>query len=309
MLGHFLATPDEFSTHIRRMSGELIINIAYGIDVLSGDDPYIALAEAGAQAGSDATIPGKFLVDSFAILKHVPDWFPSASFKRQAKEWRKTAHAAPNVPFAESKRLIELGVAPQSFTGACLQDLNENGPTYYDEYTIKGAAGTAYLAGSDTMVSALCSFILVMLANLAAQQRAQLEIDLVTSGGMRLTDFDDKEALPYTSAIVEEVFRWQPVAPIGVPHFLGVEDEYRGYRLPANSIVVGNIWAMLHNEIMDLYPEPYAFNPERFLLDGKPNPHVRDPQATFGFGRRVCPGRYVAASSVFISVASILATF
>ncbi|KAJ7132663.1 cytochrome P450 [Mycena filopes] len=93
----------------------------------------------------------------------------------------------------------------------------------------------------------------------------------------------------------------------GVPHFLAVEDEYRGYRLPANSVVIGNIWALSHDEAM--YPDPDAFKPERFLLaDGTPNPDVRDPPV-FGFGRRVCPGRYMATSSVWISVASILATF
>lgn len=36
----------------------------------------------------------------------------------------------------------------------------------------------------------------------------------------------------------------------------------------------------------DMYPDPYAFKPERFLIDGKPNPAVKDPDAAFGFGRR-----------------------
>jgi cytochrome P450 len=36
-----------------------------------------------------------------------------------------------------------------------------------------------------------------------------------------------------------------------------------------------------------MYPDPYAFKPERFLLDGKLNPAVKDPDcAAFGFGRR-----------------------
>ncbi|KAJ7748921.1 cytochrome P450 [Mycena metata] len=306
MLNRFLATPNQFSEHIRQMAGELIINIGYGIEALPVNDPYVALAEEGVKAGSDATIPGKFLVDSFPILRYIPDWFPGAGFKRQAKEWRKVAHALRDVPFAECKRLVESGTAHQSFIGECLQHLNESGQTYYDEDTIKGTAATMYLAGSDTVVSVLTSLILAMLANPTAQRKAQMEIDSVT-GGTRLPDFNDEEALPYTAAVVKELFRWHPVTPIGLPHFLRVEDEYRGYRLPANSIVIGNIWAILHDE--NMYPDPYSFKPERFLLDGKPNPHVRDPQATFGFGRRICPGQFIGASSVFISVASILASF
>jgi cytochrome P450 len=39
-----------------------------------------------------------------------------------------------------------------------------------------------------------------------------------------------------------------------------------------------------------MYPDPMAFNPDRFLdADGKLNPDIMDPaQASFGFGRRLC---------------------
>ncbi|KAJ7263551.1 cytochrome P450 [Mycena rebaudengoi] len=90
--------------------------------------------------------------------------------------------------------------------------------------------------------------------------------------------------MPYVSALVKEVLRWKNVTPIRVPHFLATEDEYRGYRLPAGSIVIGSTWAILYDELM--YPDPYAFKPERFLLDGKPNPAVKDPDcAAFRFGQ------------------------
>lgn len=113
----------------------------------------------------------------------------------------------------------------------------------------------------------------------------------------------------------------------GLPHLVTEEDAYNGYRIPANSIVVSNIWfvvcsnclavyltfeqfrAMLHDE--NVYPNPSAFDPERFLSsDGQLDPTVPDPAlALFGFGRRICPGRYMGLASIWITIASLLAAF
>ncbi|QRW26304.1 cytochrome P450 family protein [Rhizoctonia solani] len=51
------------------------------------------------------------------------------------------------------------------------------------------------------------------------------------------------------------------------------------------------------------YENPEVFNPDRFM-----NPEVQRPPV-FGWGRRKCPGVYFAEVSVFIIVASMLATF
>ena len=66
--------------------------------------------------------------------------------------------------------------------------------------------------------------------------------------------------------------------------------------------------AILHDE--DAYPDPLTFNPDRFIKNGEINPDVRDPAvAAFGFGRRICPGRFMAYESMWIAVASTLAVF
>src|SRR4051794_11852341 len=46
-----------------------------------------------------------------------------------------------------------------------------------------------------------------------------------------------------------------------------------------------------------------AFNPDRFL-GAQPEP---DPTIAFGFGRRICPGRVLADSTVYLSIAQSLA--
>ncbi|KAK7029115.1 cytochrome P450, partial [Favolaschia claudopus] len=57
--------------------------------------------------------------------------------------------------------------------------------------------------------------------------------------------------------------RWNPTIPLGLPHRLMQDDVYRGYYLPAGTIVLANSWAILHNP--DVYPSPNEFQPERFL--------------------------------------------
>ncbi|KAF8212748.1 cytochrome P450 [Mycena galopus ATCC 62051] len=308
LLCRLTVAPEDFMDHFRQMAGEIIMSITYGIDVLPFDDPYVTLAHKAVRTFAFAAVPGVYLVDTFPILKDIPRWFPGAGFKRQAEEWRKLAHGMAELPYAETKRQMDAGIAPPSFTADSLQALNDpDKEPYYQEHHVKHTAGTMYIGGADTTVSVLGTFVLAMLANPEAQKRAQAEIDSVT-GRKYLPTFEDEPALPYISALVKELMRWEVVSPLGEFIFVvDTMDEYRGYRLPAGSIVVGNAWAILHDE--RLYPDPYAFKPERFLLDGKINPAVKNPEAAFGFGRRLRPGRHMALSSIWISVVSILATF
>ena len=83
---------------------------------------------------------------------------------------------------------------------------------------------------------------------------------------------------------------------------------------------------MLHDP--EAYPDSKAFKPERYIKNGKIDPSVRDPLTiAFGFGRRyviselseiasgsntlcrICPGRYLAQGSLFMTIASTLHTF
>ncbi|KAJ7436982.1 cytochrome P450 [Mycena galericulata] len=307
LLRRILHNPDDFLDHFRQMTGEIIISAAYGIDVLPSKDPYIDLAREALHAFSTANIPGRYLVDTFPILKHVPRWFPGAGFKRQAEEWRKLSLAMLEVPFAETKRRMDMNKTPPSFTSDKLNDLKGREEIYYQERHVKAAASTLFFGGADTTSSALATFVLAMLANPESQRKAQAEIDSVIHR-KRLPTFEDESSLPYVAAVIKEVMRWELVAPFALPRLLKSDDEYRGYRLPAGSIVIGNAWAILHDEVT--YPDPHKFKPERFLtVDGELNPDAKDPSAAFGFGRRFCPGRHMAMSSIWIGVVSILTAF
>ncbi|KAG8695456.1 hypothetical protein FRC11_001475 [Ceratobasidium sp. 423] len=137
------------------------------------------------------------------------------------------------------------------------------------------------------------------------QKLAQKEIDEVL-GKDRLPTFADRSSLPYVEAIYKEVMRWQPLAPIGIPHRLGSEtdDEYKGMRIPADAMIIANIWNMLRDPTV--YQSPETFDPSRFFGSNmEPNPE----EVAFGFGRHRCPGVAVARSSVWLSIALTLASY
>ena len=60
----------------------------------------------------------------------------------------------------------------------------------------------------------------------------------------------------------------------------------------------------------DTFERPDDFLPERYLKNGRIDPSVPDGDlASFGFGRRICPGRHFSLDLLFVYAASILATF
>ncbi|KAF8513930.1 cytochrome P450 [Hysterangium stoloniferum] len=296
-------TPKEFTEHFRHTAGAIIMEIIYGIKVAPKDDHYITTAESGMYGMTVAGNFGTFLVDSLPILKYVPLWFPGASFKRKAAVWKKATTDMSVIPFEAVKKAMANGNAPPSFTSSLLEELSymsEKPPN--EEDVIRGAGSSAYAAGSDTTVSALHIFMLAMVCYPEVQRKAQEELDKVI-GAHRLPDFGDRESLPYIELIVKELYRWHPVVPLGVAHAVTQDDIYGEFFIPKGAIIVGNVWHILHDEKM-YGPDTDKFIPERFLKPG-----VKEPTATFGFGRRICPGRYMADNSVFIAIALILKAF
>ncbi|KIJ41822.1 hypothetical protein M422DRAFT_255142 [Sphaerobolus stellatus SS14] len=300
LLRRLYKTPEEFMKHIRHTTGAIIMEITYGITIKPEDDPYIHTAEVAVRVGGEAAVPGRFMVDIIPWLKYIPEWFPGALFRKQARIWRKYILDMRDVPFQKAN-----GTAPPSFTSSHLESLAANKDASADaEEVIKNTAAVIFAAGTDTTVNTLKTFLLAMILFPEVQKKAQEELDSVL-GEVRLPGFEDMKALPYTEAVYKEAMRWHPSLPLGLPHATSQDDVVDGYFIPKGAIVIGNSW-MLLREVADFGANPDSFDPARFFEKGR-----RDPGQTgaFGYGRRICPGRYMAENSLFIAVASILQVF
>ncbi|KAJ7783872.1 cytochrome P450 [Mycena maculata] len=303
LLRSLLLHPAEFRYHIRKASAGIVLKMTYGLRVGTGDE-YIMLADKALASLAEAGIFGTYLVDYIPLLKHAPSWF---SFKRKALAWRELTRAMLNSPFTSVKEELAQGTATHCLVSEELERLSVSADPATDESIIKNVAATMYAAGADTVVSAISAFFLAMSIYPEVQARGQAEIDKVIGYGQRLPLFTDRPQLPFIDYICFELLRWNPVTPLGLAHYVTEDDEYRGFRIPKGTTVLPNVWAILHDP--EMYPDPSSFSPQRFAPENQGDGINQIPEAPFGFGRRLCPGRYLAFDTLWIVVASILAVY
>jgi cytochrome P450 family 135 len=103
----------------------------------------------------------------------------------------------------------------------------------------------------------------------------------------------------YLRATISESLRLRPVIPLAGRR-LAKELVADGMTLPAGTDVTPAIW--LTHTRPDLYPEPFAFKPERFLEDG-PDTYAWIP---FGGGVRRCIGATFAEFEMRIVLREVL---
>ena len=144
---------------------------------------------------------------------------------------------------------------------------------------------TLLLAGHETTATALAwTFDLLL------RHRRELA---------RLRDSLEAGEDDYLRATISESLRLRPVVPLAGRR-LSVDLEADGLTLPAGTDVTPAIW--LAHTRADVYPEPFAFKPERFLEDG-PDTYAWVP---FGGGVRRCLGAAFAEFEMRIVLREVL---
>jgi len=274
------------------------------------NDEYVVVAQDALTGVNVAGVPGAFWVEYFPFLKNIPGWIPGVTFKKFAKQYKPRVEEMRFRPFQDVRTKLQSDVGIDCVAASLLRDLPED--TTSREYTEKeeiaiNTTGVAYAGGADTTTSSAQSFLIAMAMFPDVQTKAQEELDRVV-GPDRLPDFNDCNALVYIRAIVLESLRWMPVFPLGLPHSTSEDDDYNDYFIPKGTVVIPNQWAMLHDP--KTYPDPEKFYPDRFIKKGEIDSDVLSPsKIAFGFGRRICPGRYLSDNSLFITIASTLHVF
>ncbi|KAJ3785736.1 cytochrome P450 [Lentinula aff. detonsa] len=293
-----LEKPDDFFMHVRLAAARVVMSVTYGFSVHDSDDKYITHAEKTMEIVTTATVPGAFLCDLLPFMKHLPKWLP---FMQTAVHGRNMVDTLVDRPFEQVKSELASGTAADSLAKD-LFSIVENNPE--SEHRIKWILGTMYGAGGEATYATVLTFIMAMALYPEKQMKAQQEIDSVV-GTERMPTIADLPNLPYVKAVIKETMRWNPAFPLGVARRSSEDDVYEGYFIPKGTIVMPNIWAIASEPNPKYHPR--EFIPERFM---DPLITTVDPLSyAFGFGRRYCPGRFLAENSVSIMISTMLAAF
>jgi cytochrome P450 len=316
-----LTNPPNWEKLLERFTSSIVFSVAYGHRIDSLNAEVIRQRFKFMHYSASLNVPGKYMVESFPILKHVPDvlapW--KADIKAHGREEAAANMALVDMVRSDLSRAKARGDDIPDSLCKLLLELREKEHIPLSDRDFSFIPASLFGAGSDTTASTLCSAFLALVTHPETLSAAHEELDAVI-GSSRSPTFDDEVNLSYIRALVKEVLRWRPVAVLGgTPHASTEDDHYEGYYIPAGTTILGNSWAINLNE--EYYPNPHHFDPTRFLDTtlaekakmpspalGKPHP-AKAGHSSFGWGRRICPGADLAANSLYIALAKILWAF
>ncbi|QRW26518.1 cytochrome P450 family protein [Rhizoctonia solani] len=284
-----------FQKHVSAAVGDFILRLAYGYT--PGQDDTLAMVHRAFSYMAKASVQ-YFLVNDFPFLKYLPAWFPGGGFQAFAKEGKESRVMYASSSFEMVFEQVRTGrTEAPSYVSQLLEAKGGANITDTDIELIKWTLRLClrvYFKTSD-------HFILIGDSVEDPAKLAQAEIDTII-GRERLPELKDRENMPYTDALIQEVIRLCPSPRL--PHTATEDIQLGDHHIPKNATINANIWAMLRDP--KHYSSAHTFDPSRYL---KPIPDPDPRKYSFGFGRRVCPGHHVANNATWIMCTGILSVF
>ncbi|KAJ7631344.1 cytochrome P450 [Mycena polygramma] len=297
LLSELLDNPDQFAGLINLATARLIFETTYGLPIDNMENKYIKEAEVTFELMRQSIQHGAYILDFLPWLKHIPAWVPFSP-RRYGSKARAIIENTVDSPYYSVKAQMDEGTAQPSLVSRLLSDKPDVEGLDF-EYVLKWTASTMYGAGAESSTATICTFFLAMAISPDVQAKAQQELDLLLNNS-RLPTMEDRSSLPYVNAVIKETLRWHVAVPLAIPRRVDNDDIYNGYLIPKGTIILPNVHGIAREG-----DYVASFSPDKYLGDGEPDPS----SYAFGFGRRACPGRYLAEDVLFIIVASVLTAF
>ncbi|XP_005080049.1 cytochrome P450 2W1 [Mesocricetus auratus] len=194
------------------------------------------------------------------------------------------------------------GGPTRSYMEALLQRGQEDDPEdMFGEANVLACTLDMVMAGTETTAATLQWAIFLMVKHPHVQGRVQEELDRVLGPG-QLPRPEDQRALPYTSAVLHETQRYITLLP-HVARCTAADIQLGGYLLPKGTPVIPLLTSVLLDKTQ--WETPSQFNPHHFL-DANGHFVKRGAFLPFSTGRRVCVGKSLATTELFLLFAGLL---
>jgi cytochrome P450 len=164
------------------------------------------------------------------------------------------------------------------------------------DHEVRDELVTMVIAGHETVAASLTWTLMLLAEHQPAQERLRDELAGLTAPVSLL---DHRDRLPWTRAVIDEALRLYPPAWV-VSRRAEQDDVVGGVPVPAGTLAIISPW-LVHRRA-EVWPDPSAFRPERFL-DPAAGRHAYLP---FGQGPRLCIGREFALGEMVVVLARLL---
>jgi hypothetical protein len=211
-------------------------------------------------------------------------WGPVRDFERTAKRTDELIYAVI------AQRRAAAGDESRDDVLAMLLQARHDDGTEMTPEELRDELMTALVAGHETTASELAWAF----ERLAREPRVAEKLT---------AEIDAGESDEYLTATVHEVLRLRPVVPNAEPRLTKQPVTIGGYDYPAGVSLLASAWLVHHDP--EIYPEPFAFKPERFV-GVSPGTYTWLP---FGGGRRRCLGASFALQEMKIVLRAVLSRF
>ncbi|GKA49103.1 cytochrome P450 71A1-like protein [Tanacetum coccineum] len=171
---------------------------------------------------------------------------------------------------------------------------------------IKAMLTDVLVAGTDASAATVVWAMTALIKNPDVMRKAQEEVRNV-AGKKGAIDENDLAQLIYLKAIVKEIMRLYPPAPLLVPRETKKDTILHGYKIKQKTMVQVNAFAIGRDP--ESWENPEEFLPERFLgsdIDFRGNDFELIP---FGAGRRICPGISLGVLMAELLLANLIYLF
>ncbi|XP_030459689.1 cytochrome P450 89A2-like [Syzygium oleosum] len=170
-------------------------------------------------------------------------------------------------------------------------------------------------AGADTTSTALQWIMANLVKYPEIQERLYDEIKLAVEQRAEQVKEEDLQRMGYLKAVVLEGLRRHPPAHFVLPHSVTKDAELGGYAIPKDATINFTVAEMGWDP--EVWEDPMAFNPERFLSSGGGGEaggfditgSREIKMMPFGVGRRICPGYGLAMLHLEYFVANLVWLF